>query len=157
MGVLPIAAGDVRHRAVQLFNIVSSEPLTLGFSVSEPLIPGKDVKDTLAFKRVSRQFVVNIPTAQHFGRTTWVMGTVVHAHFRDGLVGDGYRTDPTRLRPLGRMPGKTFCTKTNVVPRAAVLAVPNAGLRSSVLWVGNSSDEVTPRPPGSSARSHVLQ
>jgi hypothetical protein len=38
--------------------------LTLGFSVSEPLIPGKDVKGALAFIRERGEFVVNIPTEQ---------------------------------------------------------------------------------------------
>jgi len=170
------------------FNIMSSDPPTLGFSVSEPLVPGKDVKDTLAFIQESREFVVNIPTAElldelvvtsieyapdvdefdaatltataceriaaprigeapvsfecvlhstvDLGRsTTWVMGTVVYAHFRDGLVGDDFKMDPAKLRPLGRMPGQTFCTKMNVVPRAAKLADPNAGIRSSVVWL----------------------
>jgi hypothetical protein len=36
-----------------------------------------------------------------------------------------------------RMPGQTFCTTMNVVPRAATLADPNAGIRSSVVWLGD--------------------
>jgi flavin reductase (DIM6/NTAB) family NADH-FMN oxidoreductase RutF len=171
------------------FNIVSSDPPMLGFSVYPPLVPGKDVKDTLAFIRESREFVVNIPTAElldelvvtsieygtevdefdaagltataceriaaprigeapvsfecvlhstvDLAHSTWVMGTVVYAHFRDGLVGDDFKMDPAKLRPLGRMPGPTFCTQMNVVPRAAKLASPNAGIRSSVVWLGD--------------------
>jgi len=197
-GVIPRPLAWVSCRSPQgipniapfsFFNIVSSDPPTLGFSVSEPLVPGKDVKDTLGFIRGSREFVVNIPTAKlldelvltsieyapdvdefdaaaltatgceritaprigeapvsfecvlhstvDFGRTTWVMGTVVYAHFRDGLVGEDFTTDTTTLRPLGRMPGQTFCTTMNVVRRAAKLADPKAGIRSSVVWLGD--------------------
>jgi flavin reductase (DIM6/NTAB) family NADH-FMN oxidoreductase RutF len=72
--------------------------------------------------------------AVDLGASTWVMGSVVYAHFRDGLLGDNFRPDPAKLRPLGRMPGPTFSTEMNVVPRAATLADPDAGIRSSVLW-----------------------
>jgi flavin reductase (DIM6/NTAB) family NADH-FMN oxidoreductase RutF len=168
------------------FNIVCSDPPMLGFSVSKPLVPGKQVKDTLAIVRESREFVVNIPTtnlldelvitsieypaevdefeaagltakpcervaapriaeapvsfecvlhsAIDLGRSTWVMGTVVYAHFREGLVGGDCKPDPAKLRPLGRMPGPTFATEMNVVPRAASLADPDAGLASAVVW-----------------------
>jgi flavin reductase (DIM6/NTAB) family NADH-FMN oxidoreductase RutF len=171
------------------FNVVSSDPPMLGFSVYPPVVPGKEVKDTLAFVRESREFVVNIATADlldelvvtsieyapevnefdaagltataceriaaprigeapvsfecvlhstvDLGHSTWVMGTVVYAHFRDGLVGDDFRMDTSKLRPLGRMPGPTFSTRMDVVPRAAKLADPSAGIRSSVVWLGD--------------------
>ena len=175
--------------AFSFFNIVSSDPPMLGFSVYPPLVPGKDVKDTLAFVRESREFVVNMapadlldelvvtaieyaPEVDEFdaagltataceriaaprigeapvsfecvlhstvdlGRSTWVMGTVVYAHFRDGLVGDDFKMDSAKLHPVGRMPGPTFCTLMNVVPRAAKLADANAGIRSSVVWLSD--------------------
>jgi flavin reductase (DIM6/NTAB) family NADH-FMN oxidoreductase RutF len=168
------------------FNIVSSDPPMLGFSVSKSLVVGKGVKDTLAFVRESREFVVNIPTADlldelvitsieyppevdefdaagltaaaceriaaprigeapvsfecvlhsavDLGGSTWVMGTVVYAHFREGLISGDCKPDPAKLRPLGRMPGPTFSTQMNVVPRAASLADPDAGIRSEVMW-----------------------
>ncbi|MEV0074104.1 MULTISPECIES: flavin reductase family protein [unclassified Amycolatopsis] len=168
------------------FNIVSSNPPMLGFSVSKSLVPGKGDKDTLTFVRANREFVVNIPTAElldelvitsieyapdvdefdaagltalpgeriavpriaeapvsfecllhsaiDLGASTWVMGTVVYAHFREGLVAGDCKPDPDKLRPLGRMPGPTFSTEMNVVPRSASLADPAAGLQSSVVW-----------------------
>lgn len=178
--------GEPNIAPFSFFNIVCSDPPMLGFSVSKPLVPGKDVKDTLAFVRDSREFVVNIPTAElldplvitsieyppdvdefaaagltpaacervaapriaeapvsfecvlhsaiDLGRSTWVMGTVVYAHFREGLVAGDCKPDPLKLRPLGRMPGPTFSTEMNVVPRSASLADPAAGLHSSVVW-----------------------
>lgn len=168
------------------FNIVCSDPPMLGFSVSKSLVPGKEVKDTLAVVRESREFVINIPSAElldelvltsieyppevdefevagltpkpcerveapriaeapvsfecvlhsavDLGRSAWVMGTVVYAHFREGLVGGDCKPDPAKLRPLGRMPGPRFSTQMNVVPRAAQLADPAAGIHSSVVW-----------------------
>lgn len=168
------------------FNIVCSDPPMLGFSVSKSLVPGKEVKDTLAVVRESREFVINIPSAElldelvltsieyppevdefevagltpkpcervaapriaeapasfecvlhsavDLGRSAWVMGTVVYAHFREGLVGGDCKPDPAKLRPLGRMPGPRFSTQMNVVPRAAKLADPDAGIHSSVVW-----------------------
>ncbi|MFI5593023.1 flavin reductase family protein [Amycolatopsis sp. NPDC051758] len=178
--------GEPNIAPFSFFNIVCSDPPMLGFSVSKPLVPGKDVKDTLAFVRDSREFVVNIPTADlldplvitsieyppdvdefaaagltpaacervaapriaeapvsfecvlhsaiDLGRSTWVMGTVVYAHFREGIVAGDCKPDPAKLRPLGRMPGPTFSTEMNVVPRSASLADPAAGLASSVVW-----------------------
>ncbi|WP_160096969.1 flavin reductase family protein [Kibdelosporangium aridum] len=168
------------------FNIVCSDPPMLAFSVSKPLVPGKSVKDTLAFVRQSREFVVNIPSAElidelvltsieyepevdefvaagltavpcqrvaasrigeapvsfecvlhsaiDLGASTLVLGRVVYAHFRDGLVADDCKPDPRKLRPLGRMPGPRFSTEMNVVLRAASLADPDAGIHSSVVW-----------------------
>jgi flavin reductase (DIM6/NTAB) family NADH-FMN oxidoreductase RutF len=168
------------------FTIVCSDPPMLGFSVSKSEVPGKGTKDTLAFVRESREFVVNIPSADlldelvitsieyapdvdefeatgltaipcervsaprigeapisfecvlhsaiDLGHSTWVMGTVVYAHFRDGLVGDDCKADPSKWKPLGRMPGPTFSTRMNVVARAAALADPNAGLGSTLIW-----------------------
>jgi flavin reductase (DIM6/NTAB) family NADH-FMN oxidoreductase RutF len=168
------------------FNIVSSDPPMLGFSVSKSLVPGKGTKDTLAYVRERREFVVNIPTAAlldelvitsieyppdvdefdaagltatgcerldvpriaeapvsfecvlhsavDLGRSTWVMGTVVYAHFRENLMGGDCKPDPAKLRPLGRMPGPTFSTRMNVVPRSASLADPEAGIHSDVVW-----------------------
>jgi flavin reductase (DIM6/NTAB) family NADH-FMN oxidoreductase RutF len=168
------------------FNIVCSDPPILGFSVSKSEIPGKGAKDTLAIVRESREFVVNIPSADlldqlaitaieypsdvdefeatgltaltserisaprvgeapisfecrlhsaiDLGQSTWVMGTVVYAHFRDGIIGDDCKADPSRWKPLGRMPGPTFATEMNVVPRTAALADPDAGLGSVLVW-----------------------
>jgi flavin reductase (DIM6/NTAB) family NADH-FMN oxidoreductase RutF len=179
--------GTANIAPFSFFNIVCSDPPMLGFSVSKPLVAGKAVKDTLSFVRDSREFVVNIPTADQIdqlvitsieyapdvdefeaagltaaacervaapriaeapvsfecelhsaidlGRSTWVMGRVVYAHFHDGLVGEDFKTDHSKLRPLGRMPGPSFSTEMNVVRRAASLADPDAGLRSAVVWV----------------------
>ncbi|MFI5611865.1 flavin reductase family protein [Amycolatopsis sp. NPDC051903] len=73
-------------------------------------------------------------SAIDLGASTWVMGTVVYAHFREGLVAGDCKPDPLKLRPLGRMPGPTFTTEMNVVPRAASLADPELGLASRVVW-----------------------
>lgn len=85
------------------------------------------------------------------GRSTWVMGSVVYAHIRDGLVGADLKMDAAALRPLGRMPGPTFCTELNVVPRAVELADPDAGALSPLVWLGRENGLPTPRPPRCSA------
>jgi flavin reductase (DIM6/NTAB) family NADH-FMN oxidoreductase RutF len=169
------------------FNIMASDPPTLGFSVSKSLVPDKGAKDTLTFVRESGEFVVNIPSAElidelvvtsieypsevdefevagltasaceriaaprigeapvsfecvlhsmlDLGGSIWVTGTVVYAHFREGLLGADHKVDTGMLRPLGRMPGPTFSTQMNVVRRAASLADPDAGINSSVVWL----------------------
>jgi hypothetical protein len=96
MGVLPIATGDVQHRAVQLL----------------------------------QHRVIRPPDAGVLG-----VGAACPRQGRQGR--NDFTTDPTELRLLGRMPGQTFCTKVNVVPRAAKPADPNAGIRSSVVWLGD--------------------
>lgn len=173
------------------FNIVSSNPPVLGFSVSKPKVFGKPVKDTLSFVRATGEFVVNIPAADlldplvitsieyepdvdefdaagltaapcerimaprigeapvsfecvlhsaiDVGDSTWVMGQVVYAHFREGLIGENLRMDLARLRPLGRMPGPRFSTEMNIVQRAAELADPTEGIRSSLVWLGDEA------------------
>lgn len=194
-GVVPRPIAWVSTRSPQgganiapfsFFNIVSSNPPVLGFSVSASKV-GKPVKDTLSIVRETREFVVNIPNADlldplvitaieygtdvdefevagltpapcrriaapriaeapvsfecrlhsavDFGGTTWVMGKVVYAHYRDGLVSDDCKMDLAKMRPLGRMAGPRFSTEMNVVRRSADLADPAAGISSSLVWL----------------------
>ena len=62
------------------------------------------------------QFECRLHRMIEFGdsRSTLVVGQVVLAHARAGLV-DGHRVDHARLRPLGRVAGRRYCLTNQTV------------------------------------------
>lgn len=77
-------------------------------------------------------FECRLRSAVELGTYILVLGDVACAHVRDELVEEG-RILTSVLQPLGRMPGPTFCTNLNVVPRNARLRDAEQNV-ASVEW-----------------------
>ncbi|MFI0480741.1 flavin reductase family protein [Actinomadura sp. 9N215] len=63
-------------------------------------------------------FECTLHTVVDLGESMLVIGKALHAHFHPDLLDENFSMRVERLRPVGRMPGPTFCTELNRVSRA---------------------------------------
>lgn len=69
-------------------------------------------------------FECRLVRTERFGETaTLIAGEVVAVHARKGLV-DGHRVDHDRLKPLGRIAGRSYCRTREVLTMPAALDDP---------------------------------
>lgn len=93
---------------------------------SRVVAPPRVGESPVAFECETMQVVRTNPGAPAGGNV--VIGRVVHVHVRDGLIDDGLRTDQDRLRTVGRMGGRRYCTTRDqfeLPPTRAALDEPD--------------------------------
>ena len=131
--VSSVDAAGVRNLApFSYFMAITDDPPTIAFSSSFRGAGTDGKKDTLRNVEATREFVVNVvddalaaqmnltseaPIAMEcrldrivpVGRANLVLGRIVYVHVRDGLYDAATgRLDMHRLRPVGRLAGKTI-------------------------------------------------